>query len=67
MTAAHPDPLSRQAMADEFEALDALSDAELAERGLTRTVLRRHLRQKHRAVVPLDAHEVAHDRDPARD
>lgn len=33
----------------EFRKLSALSDAELARRGLTRAVLKRHLRQKSAA------------------
>lgn len=40
-----------QAMAAEFAALNALSDADLARMGLTRAVLKRHLHQKHSARV----------------
>jgi len=36
----------------EFDKLNALTDAELRERGLTRAVLRRHLRQKANARLP---------------
>lgn len=40
-----------QTKATEFAALNALSDAELARMGLTRAVLKRHLRQKYAAKM----------------
>lgn len=40
-----------QAQAAEFAALNALSDVDLARMGLTRAVLKRHLRQKYAAKM----------------
>jgi hypothetical protein len=37
---------------DEFDRLNALSDAELRQMGLTRAVLRRHLHQKRQTARP---------------
>lgn len=51
-----------RATATEFAALNALSDAELAEMGLTRSVLRRHIRQKKTARSMLTSAGGWHDR-----
>jgi hypothetical protein len=48
-------------MATEVAALNALSDGDLARMGLTRAVLRRHVRQKHFARVLGSAHGGWHD------
>ena len=44
------------AIATELAALNALSDTELARMGLTRAVLKRHVRQKHCARVLMGPH-----------
>lgn len=49
LRASPPAPKAPSA-ATEFERLSALSDAELAEMGLTRSVLKRHLHQKYGAA-----------------
>jgi len=48
-------------IATEFAALNALSDAELHRMGLTRAVLRRHLKQKHSTQVLLAPSGGWHD------
>lgn len=53
------------AMATEFAALNALSDADLMRMGLTRAVLKRHLRQKHAARMLSGPHGGWHDADAA--
>lgn len=52
-------------MATEFATLNALSDAELARIGLTRRVLKRHLRQKHATRMLSGPHGGWHDADTA--
>jgi uncharacterized protein YjiS (DUF1127 family) len=53
------------AMATEVAALNALSDRDLAQMGLTRAVLKRHVRQKHCARVLSGPQGGWHDPDPA--
>jgi hypothetical protein len=54
-----------RAMAAEFAALNALSDADLHRMGLTRAVLRRHIKQKHTTRSMLAPGEGWHDPVPA--